>query len=262
VTIGAPLPDPTPALTPEQLARFHSEPDVPMLAVNALCNTLAVARTDPMLRAAVRGALEAAQSYDAALEVEYRQWAQFHAMYRVFEHLRREHTGDRPILARIRAAMMDFCAHHRQLLDPHQDTRERSMARLQAFSDGLLASAAGGMAFGSQTVVRGEDDVVEAEAARRTGEALQAVVAELGAEDAELLRRCFAGKQSVRTAAKEMGRSYSRTIERYHELLALLRARLVGRGVGPVWIEGVSGEVFGEGAANDGGPPRDGTGRK
>jgi len=253
VTIGAPLPDLTPALTPAELTLFHSEPDVPKRAVDAVCRALQIAApADPMLRAAVRGATEAAQSYAAELGVSYGQWSLFHAAYRVYEHLRRAHQGDRPILARIRAAMMDFLARHQQVVDPWRDDRERNAHRLRAFSDAVLASGAGAIAFGGQTVVRGEDDVVEAEAARRTGEALQAAIAELDAEDAELLRRCFVGGQSVRAVARETGQRYGALIARYHELLALLRARLVGRGVGPVWMDGVSGEVFGEGAANDG----------
>lgn len=251
MTLGATLPDAAPALSPEELSRFQSEPDVPRLAVEAVCRALPAAGDDATLRAAVRGATEAARSWEAELGVTFRQWALFHAVERAFEHQRRACTGDRPLLARMRAAMTEFLASHREVLDPFQDSRDRNIGRLRAFSDGLLASAAGRMAFGAQALSAGEDDVVEVEAARRTGEALSAAIAELDPADAELLRLCFAEGRSVRAVARETGKSYGPLLERHHEILARLRARLRGRGMQPVWIDGVSREVFAQGAAND-----------
>jgi hypothetical protein len=212
-----------------------------------------MALPDPMLRAAVRGAMEAAASYDAEARVPYRQWALVHATYRVYEHLRRVHKDDRPVLARIRAAMAEFLALHKQVLDPFHDTRASNSRRLHAFSDGLLASGALGMAFGAQAIVSGEDDVVEVEGARRAGDALREVIAELPADAQALLAECFGRGHAVKDAAKGRAKGYRAVLRRYHKVLARVGAGLARRGVTemPSWWYG-AGEVAELHAEDDG----------
>src|SRR5262249_22188409 len=117
---------------------------------------------------------------------------------------------------------------------------------------GLFASAALGAPVG-RALVRGEDDVIDAEAAARTVEALRTVLGEMEPDERALFDKCYGYGQSMLAASEGGKRSYRTLVRRYHMQLAHMGARLDGLGVKemPRWTRGVSGRVFDVEPAND-----------
>jgi len=148
--------------------------------------------------------------------------------------------------------------HHHRFFDLWQDTKESDRRALCAFTDGVLF--AGAMEVGVPTAItRGVEDVLEAEGARRTGDAVRRVVSELRPEQHYLLQQCAAYGEPVSQAARQLKKSYRLVLEEYHEVTALCGARLdtlLGSKEMPPWHPDISGQVFAEppGPANDGEP--------
>ena len=257
MTIGQDLPDIMPALTPEQHALFVSAPHVPHRAVELVVAELGMlAPHNTLLRVAVRGTVEAVLSHELRRDVPYADWALFHAIYRVYEHLGRAQGSDTQAAASVRAAMAQFLAHEQRIINPVLDTRARCAAMLRDFSNGLLVAGALTL-LQVEPALGAEDEVVEIEHAAFASRALREVYDGLRPEQRLLLERCFAYDETVKEAAVAMNRSYHTVLRDYHELLVLMGARLRGMGVHevPRWIAGLSGEVFDVPAANDPRPP-------
>jgi hypothetical protein len=247
-----------PALTPEQHKRFASEPKVPWRAIDAVVEAIgddAVSLSrDAMLVVAMRAAMEAAATYDAARGVEYAQWALYYAVYALLERLRKDVGKDKPTLARIRRAMCGFLAHEKQAIDPWKVTRVSSAQGLSGLADAVVVS--GALAWGGVTTLlaRGEDGVQELEEAANAGEALRKVVGDLRPEQRRLIERCYEYDTPVKEVAAEAGgKGYRAVLREYHDLLTLMGARMAGFGfkTRPAWVPEVSGQVFEGRAAND-----------
>src|SRR5262249_39752497 len=110
-------------------------------------------------------------------------------------------------------------------------------------TDGVLFS--GAMAISARGILaRGEAEVVEAEGARRTGDAVREVLSELRPEQVHLLEQCAAYGESVKRVAQEVKRDYRTVLDELHALKALCGARLAAKGVGAAspWHPELSGE--------------------
>ena len=246
-----------PTLNDAQFALWASEPDAARLAVEAVLAELGpIFSPGDVLAFAAHATQLAAAGFDPECGVPYRQWAIFFTAARLWEQLRKAHRHDPAQCARIRAAAFRFMAHHQRFFDPWKDTRETSKETIGGFSDALLFLAARQM--GVPVIAsRGEDDVVEAEDARRAGEAVQKVVGELRPEQVQLLERCAAYGQPVKEVARAMGRRYRAVLEEHHQLLERCGARLRGLGIKrlPPGIPDEKSRVFHGPPANDGEPP-------
>lgn len=246
-----------PTLNPAQYELWASEPDAARRAVDAIVAELGPIAPDEVMQSiASLGTLEAAASFDAARGLPYGQWAFYFASFRLWEQLRKEHGQDKPTLARIRKAMFHFMAHHHRFFDVWNDTRESDTRALRSFTDGMLF--AGALQMGAPTTItRGVEDVVAAEGARATGDAVRQVVGELRPEQRDMLRQCAAYGEPVKAYAKQLGRGYRGVLDDYHELIALCGARLhglLGTTGMPEWHADISGRVFEDppDPANDG----------
>ena len=217
-----------PTLDSEQFALWSSEPDAARSAVEAVAAELgASVPEDVLVPLAARGALEAAASFDASRGVPYRQWALYFAAYRLWEELRRTYGDDKALRARIRLGMFRFMAHHQRFFDVWRDTRESDERALRAFTDGVLFTGAMELD-ATGAITRGIEDVVQTEAARRTGEALRVLVGELSPEQLYLLRSCAAYGEPVKVVAKHLQKGYRTVLDDFHELKARCGARLAG----------------------------------
>ncbi len=207
-----------------------------------------------MLPVAVRGAVEAAATYDLERGVTYAQWALYYAIYALLNRLRKDHGQDKPMLARIRKAMCAFLAHEKRALDPWTVTRESATRGLACFADGVGMSGLLEWGSASALAARGEDGVVELEAATNAGDALRKVVGGLRPEQRHLVEQCHAYGAHVKHVARASGRSYHAVLREYHDLLELMGTRLRGLGIEemPPWRADVSGQVLDGPAANDG----------
>jgi hypothetical protein len=181
--------------------------------------------------------------------VGYGQWAFYFAAYRVWEHLCQSHGGDKALLSGIRGAMFRFMRDHHRFFDVWSDDRGRDRRALSGFTDGVLFAAALGMeGIGAPVaIMRGDEDVVAAEGARRAGEAVRQVVGGLRPDQVQLLERCAARGEPVTRVARRLEKGYRKVLDDYHELLALCGARLGAllgsRGL-PPWHPDLSGQVF------------------
>jgi hypothetical protein len=89
--------------------------------------------------------------------------------------------------------------------------------------------------------------MVEAEAARRTGDAMRKVIGELRPEQVELLQRCGAYGEPVSKIARQKEKRYKTVLDAFHDLLGLCGARLgtlLGSRELPPWHPELSGRVF------------------
>ncbi len=240
-----------PTLSPEQHKLWASCPDAAHRAVAAVVAELgAVAPPEEMLAVAVHGTLEAAVTYDAERGGNYADWALFYAALRVWEWVRGTQGTDQEARSRIRTAMFRFLAHDQRILDPWA-ARETSRQVLRGFSDGLLM--AGYLAMDGTVGARGEDDLLEIEAAAHTGRALRKVTEELPPEQRRLLDRCIGHGETIKVAALETGKGYRAVLREYHEILARMGTKLGCLGIDemPPWRADVSGEVFPDPEAPD-----------
>jgi hypothetical protein len=133
--------------------------------------------------------------------------------------------------------MFQFMAHHQRELDALCSTRDDARSELSRFSDALLYRGAMA-ALPPGAIVRGEEDVVHTESARRAGEALRKVVDGLHPEQRRLLETCGAYGTPVAEVAREQNRRYMTVLYAYHDALALCGARLgglLGTREAPVW---------------------------
>jgi hypothetical protein len=247
-----------PTLDSEQYELWASVPDVAQRALDAVIAELGADAPDDLYPVAVHGSMEAAASFDATRGVGYAEWAFYFAAYRVWEHLCEDHGGDKALLSGARGAMFRFMREHHRFFDAWNDAREGDRRALVEFTDGILFAAVVEMG-APFAIMRGDEDVVVAEGARRAGEAVRQVVGGLRPDQVHLLEQCAARGEPVTRVARRLEKGYRKVLDDYHELLALCGARLgslLGSKGLPHWHPDLSGQVFEDvpEPANDGGP--------
>ena len=238
-----------PTLDDAQVALWLSEPEVAQQAIDDVVAELGPLVPDAeLLPMAEHARLEAAATFDPGRGLAYAPWARLFIAFRLWDRLRRDHGGDKATLARVRLATFQFMAHHQRELDVLRSTKDDAKSELSRFSDALLYRGAMS-ALPPGAIVRGEDDVVHTEGARRAGEAMRKVVEGLRPEQRRLIQECGAYGTAVAEVAREQNRRYKTVLYAYHDALALCGARLGGllkTREAPEWDPDVSGQVFEE----------------
>ena len=248
-------PPPT-ALTPEQLARFHSEPGLPEAVVAATVKAMGESlfrhlERDDLLSIARIAVLEAAAKYDPALGSSYSTFAFFTAVSKVLLSAREEHQRYAKARGMVRASVLMYFAQASVGAEIGVETEETLNAKLHGYTNPVIALALKEVA-AIEPTVGGEDEPVELEAAARARDALREALSRCAADERRMLELHFRDGLPLTEVAAAMGvepRGYRTFVRRFHDALAAIREVLAKRGIPerPPWREAVGGEVLGEG---------------
>lgn len=176
------------------------------------------------------GIYKAAQSYDPE-QGPFTQWAEYLAMYEILMVERKERKQKR-ILTAGRVAGLRYLAQRQHRVEdiPVDATNDELLGDLTALAQEQLVAELLGELAASEEPAQGEDDIAERDAWGRALEALKHVLDGLKPEHREMLL-LFAHGHTIKSIAKARGVDYWTLRDRFHEQLALARARLEGQKV-------------------------------
>jgi hypothetical protein len=218
-------------LTREQRALVRSVPGLAERVVFELARELGGdPRSPDRVNIAHLGIYKAAQSYDPELGT-FVQWASYLAAFEILMVERKDGKQKR-LLTAGRIAGFRYLAERQHRVDdiPTDATNDELMGELTALAQGQLVADLLGTLAAAAEPAQGEEDVAERDAWAQALTALGGVLASLKPEHREMLL-LFAHGHTIKSIAKARGVDYWTLRDRFHEQLALVRARLEGQKV-------------------------------
>jgi RNA polymerase sigma factor for flagellar operon FliA len=178
------------------------------------------------------GLIEAARSYDSTLGVPFTGYAAFRVRGKMLDGMRKHASEARQLLLAARSAGSEYASTVRSSGSVLTDSDADSQAKLNAFSDGVVASMFAALAgMGQKPAV--DELFVAREARARATEALERATQSLPERERRLIRLYYHEARSLREVADDLGVAHS-TARKYHvaaidRLAKSLRAQGVKR---------------------------------
>jgi RNA polymerase sigma factor (sigma-70 family) len=221
---------PIPLLTAAQRELIESEPGVVERAAAAVrrdyWNLLRHVKDEELLTEGTIAVGLAAQTF-APDRGAFGSWA-FHKACFAMLDLSRDDGRYANLKRAARAAVLRHLQDAPPPDDDREETREEAAAGVAAFADGTAMAILDEL---GRLPVDPLAELLEQQAVEHAGRSLRRVLDELPPDQRRLLDLRFADDETVKDAAKTLGRGYARVRHGYHELLARMGARLRSLGL-------------------------------